>query len=225
MALASLILSFFSLIVPFGIAAVVLGHVSRSQIANSGGRLRGTGVAFAGLIVGYLQLAAAALLFVGALGLWREFNRDLDKNHYARAALVEWIKYGDPYKVTAADNARHQQDAEAALRIIRERQREYRAAHPDEGYACQLYRLDRGSGETELHTRMVNSRYDFKVYRCSRIDELSYVVLAEAGDAPSYCLDSTDVIRKYVGEQSTDAGMRVHAKGELCPQDGERVEQ
>ena len=40
MAAASLILGFFSLIPPLGIAAVVFGHVSRSQIAKRGARKR-----------------------------------------------------------------------------------------------------------------------------------------------------------------------------------------
>jgi hypothetical protein len=39
MALASLVLGFFSLIVSFGIAALLLGHMSRNRIAESGSRL------------------------------------------------------------------------------------------------------------------------------------------------------------------------------------------
>jgi hypothetical protein len=68
MALASLIMSFFSLIVPFGIAALVLRHMSRNRIAKSGGRLRGRWFAFAGLILGYIQVPVGALLFLGAGG-------------------------------------------------------------------------------------------------------------------------------------------------------------
>ena len=57
MAVASLVLGFLALLPPFGLAAVVFGHLSRSQIAKSGGREKGTGIAFAGLILGYGQLA------------------------------------------------------------------------------------------------------------------------------------------------------------------------
>jgi len=67
MAAASLILGFFSLIPPFGIAAVVFGHVSRSQIAKSGGREKGTGIAFAGLVLGYIQLAVLGIFFLEAI--------------------------------------------------------------------------------------------------------------------------------------------------------------
>jgi hypothetical protein len=47
------------------IAAVVFGHVAINQIKNSGGRETGTGMAIAGLVLGYLQLAGllAAVIF------------------------------------------------------------------------------------------------------------------------------------------------------------------
>src|ERR1019366_1923299 len=71
MALASLILSIFTFIVPLGVAAIVLGHISRAQIARSGGRQKGTGMAFAGLIIGYLQLALVSLVVVGMMSVGR----------------------------------------------------------------------------------------------------------------------------------------------------------
>lgn len=45
--------------------AIVFGHVAKSQIANSGER--GGGMATAGLILGYLQAAAVAVVFLSAL--------------------------------------------------------------------------------------------------------------------------------------------------------------
>src|SRR6185312_9286787 len=55
-AIGSLICGFFSFIVPAAIVAVILGHTSRSEIRQSGGRLRGEGLALAGLIFGYLGI-------------------------------------------------------------------------------------------------------------------------------------------------------------------------
>ncbi|MFQ3662866.1 MAG: DUF4190 domain-containing protein [Chloroflexaceae bacterium] len=43
--------------------AVVCGHIARKQIRESGGQLSGQGLALAGLILGYTQLALGALLF------------------------------------------------------------------------------------------------------------------------------------------------------------------
>lgn len=50
-----------------GIAAVIAGHVAKSQIHASGGRMTGDGLATAGLVLGYLNLALVVL--VACLGV------------------------------------------------------------------------------------------------------------------------------------------------------------
>ena len=62
LAVASLLLGFFSLFPLFGILAIVFGHIARSQIRKSAGRQKGSGMALAGLILGYLFLGF--ILFV-----------------------------------------------------------------------------------------------------------------------------------------------------------------
>jgi hypothetical protein len=53
-----------------GIAAVISGHIAKSQIHNSGGRISGDGLATAGLVLGYLNIALAlAGLCIGLLVL------------------------------------------------------------------------------------------------------------------------------------------------------------
>src|SRR6266700_3216538 len=59
---ASLILGFFAWIIPAAIGAVILGHISRSEIQRSGGKLKGGGMALAGLIMGYGGLAMLPLM-------------------------------------------------------------------------------------------------------------------------------------------------------------------
>jgi hypothetical protein len=232
MALASLILSFFSLFPPFGIAAVALGHVSRKQIAQSQGRLSGTGVAFAALIVGYFQLTVAAILFIGALGFVSQINRELSKNPDARAALMARLKFGDPYKLHPEDSAKHRQLAEDALRMVRTRQREYLAAHPDEGYACRFDQLGDPTAGTELGNLITNSRYQTQIYQCRKPNELRYVVLSvprsdsNLADAPFYCLDSRETIYKYRSDQARDviASVAGGRDPQLCSSDGEPIE-
>jgi Domain of unknown function (DUF4190) len=230
MALASLILSFFSLIVPFGIAAVTLGHVSRKQIAKSGGRLRGTWLAFAALMLGYLQLAVAATIFLAGVGLMLQFNHELDKNHWARAALIERIKNGDPSKRVRMDDSARQQNAVVALRIIQAKQAEYLNAHPDEGYACRLDQLGQPlNPDTELGAFIANSRYGIEVKQCLAGNDLRYVVTAfpriNFNVLPFYCMDSRSVIYKYGPERYRDVIGKIQApERELCPEDGERVE-
>lgn len=65
MAVASLIFSFFSLLLFPGILAIVFGHVSRRKIKRSAGKLKGKGVALAGLVLGYLQV----LLIIAAIAI------------------------------------------------------------------------------------------------------------------------------------------------------------
>lgn len=67
-AVASLVLGLLSLLLPAAIAAVVLGHVARSQIRRSAGRLRGSGLALTGLILGYLGIALVPIVIFLGLG-------------------------------------------------------------------------------------------------------------------------------------------------------------
>lgn len=70
-AIASLVTSLVSwFIIPFigGIVAVVLGHIARNEIRKSNGTISGGGMALAGLIIGYIQIA---LTIIGiAIIIW-----------------------------------------------------------------------------------------------------------------------------------------------------------
>ena len=56
-----------------GIAAVITGHVAKDQIRRSSGQMSGNGIASAGLILGYLNIAltviALCLLFLVIAGV------------------------------------------------------------------------------------------------------------------------------------------------------------
>jgi hypothetical protein len=56
-------------VIPFlgGIVAVICGHVARGEIRRSSGGMTGDGLAIAGLIIGYLNLAILPLAVVGML--------------------------------------------------------------------------------------------------------------------------------------------------------------
>jgi type II secretory pathway pseudopilin PulG len=49
-----------------GIPAIILGHLSRSSIRNSMGRLKGEGMALAGLILGYISVLLIPVLLIMA---------------------------------------------------------------------------------------------------------------------------------------------------------------
>jgi len=51
------------------VVSIILGHVARGEIRKSKGSLTGAGMALAGLILGYLQLAVCLILLVSSLVL------------------------------------------------------------------------------------------------------------------------------------------------------------
>ena len=64
-ALASLVTGIFGLLLfPIAIAAIILGHMSRSEIRKSNGRLKGDGMATAGLVMGYGAFALIPFILI-----------------------------------------------------------------------------------------------------------------------------------------------------------------
>ena len=67
MAVGSLICGILFVFFPAAITAVVLGHISRSEIRRSAGRLKGEGMARAGLILGYVGISVLPILIIAAI--------------------------------------------------------------------------------------------------------------------------------------------------------------
>jgi len=61
---ASLVFGIFFFILPAAITAIVLGHLSYAEINRSMGRIRGRGMAIAGLILGYLGVAFIPMILI-----------------------------------------------------------------------------------------------------------------------------------------------------------------
>jgi type IV pilus assembly protein PilA len=66
MAIASVVLGSIGAFIPVlpSIAAIILGHKSRTEIRNSFGKVKGDGLALAGLILGYSLLSIVLLVFI-----------------------------------------------------------------------------------------------------------------------------------------------------------------
>ena len=242
LAVWSLVCGFLALIVPFGLAAVVFGHLSRGQIAKSGGREDGSAIAFAGLILGYGQLAVLGVILLGFLGFVQDIRRHINNaDPNTRAALLERMAHGDPNAVTPAKSARQQEAAILALHLIRAKETEYIAEHPEEGYACQMYKVgfDPG-GDTELNTLFRESDYDTKFFRCGLVPGVTpgtllqppmYLVISvprSAGnpaDAPAFCLDHVNGIEQYNDEEWRDAiGAIATSHSDPCPLTGTHID-
>jgi hypothetical protein len=67
LAIVSLVCGIVSFLIPFGIAAIIFGHVSRSDIRRSGGRKTGDRLALTGLILGYAGVALLPIVMFTVL--------------------------------------------------------------------------------------------------------------------------------------------------------------
>jgi hypothetical protein len=120
-AVGSLILGILA-IFPFGllagIPAVVLGHMSKSSIARSRGRLKGEGMATAGLVMGYVSVAIIPLIVI-----------------LAAIAIPNLLR---------ARMAANESAAASTVRTVNTAQLAYATKYPAKGYALNLSTLGPG---------------------------------------------------------------------------------
>ena len=115
-AVASLVsgLLFF---IPFAfLAAIVFGHIALSEIKKSAGRLKGEGMAIAGLVLGYLWIVSIPVMLILAAIAIPNFMR-------ARMAANEASAVSGVHTLIAAEVS-------------------YAANHPDRGYTCSFSDLE-----------------------------------------------------------------------------------
>jgi type II secretory pathway pseudopilin PulG len=120
-----LCLSFFA-----GIPAIILGHISLSKIKKSAGRLKGQGMALAGLILGYISLPS--ILIIAAIVIPNILRVRISANESTAASTV---------------------------RTINTAQVEYTTTYPAQGYARDLATLggECSAGGTAEHACLVSN--------------------------------------------------------------------
>jgi hypothetical protein len=106
-AIASLISGILFFIFPAALAAIVLGHISLSEIRKSAGRLRGEGMAITGLVLGYLGvLIIPMMLMIAAIAIPHLLRARQAANEASAvgalvmintAEAVYFTKYGNGY--------------------------------------------------------------------------------------------------------------------------------
>jgi type II secretory pathway pseudopilin PulG len=122
-----LCLSFFA-----GIPAVILGHISRSKIKKSRGRLQGDGMALTGLILGYISFLAIPIL---------------------AAIVIPNLLHA---RISANESA-----AASTMRTINTAEITYSTTYPEQGYARDLATLGgscSSSGGNAEHACLVDSQ-------------------------------------------------------------------
>jgi type IV pilus assembly protein PilA len=185
-AIASLLSGIFGLLIfPAAIAAIVLGHISRSEIRKSAGRLKGAGLALSGLIMGYLGLSVIPVLIIAAIAI----------PNLLRARI-------------AANEA----SAISEVRILNVAELTYQANFPQIGYTCSLSSLggNKQSSTSAEHAQLIDDElstgskhgYRFVIQNCSLSNgvAIKYQVVAypeayNQSGVRTFCSDETAVIK------------------------------
>jgi type II secretory pathway pseudopilin PulG len=97
-ATASLVLGVLSLVCGLlaGIPAVILGHISLSNIRKSGGRLKGEGMAMTGLITGYISIVAIPfILIIAAIAIPNLLRSRIAANESSAVGSIRTINVAE----------------------------------------------------------------------------------------------------------------------------------
>jgi len=111
-AILSLITGLFFFFFPLSIVAVILGHLSLSEVRKSAGRLKGEGIAKAGLVLGYAGITAIPIFLI-----------------LAAIAIPNFLR---------AWMAANEASAVGAVRTLVTAEVAYAGQQPNEGYTCSL---------------------------------------------------------------------------------------
>ncbi|HME33666.1 MAG TPA: DUF4190 domain-containing protein [Candidatus Sulfotelmatobacter sp.] len=172
-AIASLVCGLLFVVLPFAVAAVIFGHISLSEIRKSAGRLKGNGMAIAGLVLGYAGLAVIPFLIVAAIAI----------PNLLRARM-----------------AANESSAVAAVRTLNVAEAVYSQTHPAAGYTCSLSDLDQIDSTLKSGRK---TGYVFELTDCSAGAEgtgnvkyrvVAYPVTPNQTGMRAFCSDESAVI-------------------------------
>jgi type IV pilus assembly protein PilA len=187
-AIASLVCGLFIFAFPLSILAVIFGHLGVSEIRKSAGRLRGEGMAIAGLILGYVGLAIIPLILI-----------------FAAIAIPNLLR---------ARMAANEASAVGGVRVLLTAEIAYSASHPEAGYTCALSDLaNAGLSDASLLSGQKNG-YAFELLGCGaggdagandagandaginkEVRVVAYPVVPQQTGTRAFCTDESGVIK------------------------------
>jgi len=177
-AVASLVFGLFIFAFPLSILAIIFGHLSLSDIRKSAGRLKGEGIAIAGLVLGYLGVAGIPVILI-----------------VAAIAIPNLMR---------ARMAANESSAVATVRTLAVAEVGYSSSHPEAGYTCTLSDL---AGAGLIDTRLASgqkSGYVFELSGCSasaqsvanvKYQVVAYPMTRNQTGTRAFCSDESGVVK------------------------------
>ena len=174
-AIVSLVSGLFFFFLPASIVAVIFGHLSLSDIRKSAGRLKGDGLAIAGLILGYLGIAfIPIILIIAAIAI----------PSLLRARIVA-----------------NESSAVGSVRTLNTAEISYSATHADVGFTCSLSDLS-NLIDSKLASGQ-KSGYVFELSGCTpgeggamvKYQVVAYPITQNTSGTRAFCSDESAVIK------------------------------
>lgn len=177
-AIGSLICGLLFFIPFLFVVAIVLGHLALSEIRKSAGRLKGEGIAIAGLVLGYLGIVGIPIVLI-----------------IAAIAIPNLLR---------ARTAANESSAIGSVRTLETAEIAYAAAHPVQGHTCSLSDLaDAASIKGALATGQKNG-YVFELTGCAAETEggpitkyqvVAYPLRVNQTGVRAFCSDESAAIK------------------------------
>lgn len=160
------------------LAAIIFGHLGLSEIRKSAGRLKGEGLAIAGLILGYLWIAGIPmLLIVAAIAIPNLLRARIAANEASAVAMVR--------TVAAAETT-------------------YAVEHPQEGFTCSLSSLTDSNPRVRGIVNGQRLGYVFELSGCTsdadggaktKYQIFAYPLRIHQTGVKAFCTDETGVVK------------------------------
>lgn len=194
MAIASLVCGIVN-VFPVSIVAIVLGHISLSQIRKSAGRLKGQGLAIAGLVLGYLGVVAIPFILI-----------------IAAIAIPNLLR---------AKIAANESSAMGSVRVLETAELAYSAQHPNQGFTCNLAELNSAGLNDSALLSGQKYGYIFSLQNCAAESAGAPITKFQITAVPAslnssgtraFCADETAIIRldsKGSAQDCLDQGSQI----------------
>jgi type II secretory pathway pseudopilin PulG len=160
------------------VAAIVFGHIAMSEIRRSAGRLKGEGIATAGLVLGYAWIVGIPIVLI-----------------IAAIAIPNLLR---------AKMAANESSAVAQVRTLVVAETTYANAHSDAGFTCSLSNLAEDKLISSVLAGGAKSGYTFELLNCSpagtgaanmKFQVVAHPVAPNQTGIRAFCSDESAVIK------------------------------